>query len=308
MSFLVTGAEGMLGREVVRELQHRGLPVTATDREQLDITSMTHLDRIRRDPAEVSWLINCAAYTAVDRAEEEFTRALSINGVGPGALAALCSERGWKMIHVSTDFVFDGESEIPYRPDDRTHPINAYGRSKLFGEEKVLENARHGVVVRTSWLYGVFGSCFPKSILKAWMEGKPLRVVADQSGNPTSARSLARVLVDLALQAAPHGLYHAAGPETMTWHEFASRLVGEASRVSGLPHDVHVEPIRTEDRPSPARRPRFSALDSSATWALGVEPMPSVDQDIHDFINDWEEVPKAVPAATPEPSGAPETP
>ncbi|GMV89654.1 MAG: NAD(P)-dependent oxidoreductase [Chthonomonas sp.] len=262
MRVCVVGGSGMLGCEVVREATSRGWEVWAPSRGEFDVTDPVSVAQIAVAEPKFDACINCAAYTAVDRAETERDEALAMNALGPAYLAAACLQAGSRLVHVSTDFVFDGTASEPYRTGDPTHPLSVYGESKLEGEGPVLGSG--GIVVRTSWLFGPErGGGFPGAIVRAARAGKPLRVVADQVGTPTYAPDLARLLVEMVAQNAAPGLYHAAGPEVLTWHAFAVRAV----RACGL--DVEVQPIATSDWPTAAHRPAYSALDSSSVSAFG---------------------------------------
>ncbi len=278
MRVLVTGAGGLLGLEVVDELRARGHEAIAATRQGLDITDpMGPAQIAAKSFGELDWCINCAAYTAVDRAESEEREAMEVNNLGVGYLMTAAQAVSLRVLHVSTDFVFDGESDRPYTEEDPTNPIGVYGRSKLDGERRLLGYYR-GVVVRTSWLYGPRGSCFPKTMLRAYDAGKSLRVVADQFGTPTYTPHLARVLADIVDKDPFPGIYHAAGPDVVSWHEFARRVISVCRGA-----EPQIEPIKTEDWPTPAKRPRFSALDSSKLTAAGIGPMPPLDEGVRAF-------------------------
>lgn len=272
MRVLVTGARGMLGQDVVAELTRRGVETIATDFPEVDITNPSSLSGLEA----VDWCINCAAYTAVDRAESEEEIALRINRDGVAFLRDWCKSLAVRLLHISTDFVFDGTAVKPYLEDAPTNPLSAYGRTKLAGEQ-VLAGA-DALIVRTAWLYGPHGKSFPRSMQEAFLAGRSLRVVADQVGNPTYTADLARVLVDLISKDARAGIYHAVGPETMNWHEFAVRAI--AARTGSRPS---IEAIRTEDWPTPAVRPKYSALSFSKLAGLGIEPMRPVDEALAEF-------------------------
>lgn len=279
MRVLVLGGAGMLGTDVVAELTSRGHEVTAPSLEELDITDPTSVARMASGEfGECDWLINCAAYTAVDKAEEEVREATEINTIGPSYIALAVQGLGAKLIHVSTDFVFDGEATEPYAEDARTNPLGVYGRTKRDGEDNVLNNNSNAIVVRTAWLYGPNGPSFPRTMIRAHESGRKLRVVADQTGCPTYTADLARVIVDLIEKNAFPGIYHAVGPEAMTWHEFASRTLRVCTG-----QDVEIEPIRTKDWPTPATRPRYSVLSTKKLLELGIEAMRPVDEALAEF-------------------------
>ncbi|HWA83683.1 MAG TPA: dTDP-4-dehydrorhamnose reductase [Fimbriimonadaceae bacterium] len=280
--FLVVGADGMLGTDLAAELRSRGHEVATPSLDQLDIADPESVVRIG-ELGGFDWVVNCAAYTAVDKAETETREATEVNHLGAGYLAGAVRSVGAKLIHVSTDFVFDGKAAEPYREDAPTHPLGVYGRTKRDGEEAVLANNANALIVRTAWLYGPNGNSFPRTIIRAHRAGKALRVVADQTGCPTYTADLARVLVDLAERNAFPGIYHAVGPEAMTWHEFAGRAVRTWQRTHGEPEGVEIEPIKTEDWPTPAARPKYSVLSTAKIAELGIAPMRPVDEALNEF-------------------------
>ena len=267
---VVLGAAGQLGREVADELRRRGVDVLAADRQRADITDTqaTAALAVRFDAAAV---YNCAAYTNVDGCESEPEAALEINGRAPARLAAALP-RACRLIHVSTDYVFDGRGRRPYREGDPTAPGTAYGRSKLDAEQAVADAG--GLVVRTSWVFGPEGRNFVSAIAARLGRGEPLRVVSDQIGCPTYAPYLARALVDLQAAGAA-GIVHYCNVPATSWHGFAIAIVG------ALGLNAEVEPIATADLPRPAVRPAYSVLDvarfESITnrrveeWAAGLD-------------------------------------
>jgi dTDP-4-dehydrorhamnose reductase len=284
MKILVIGSKGMLGSDVLTEALGRGHECKGMDVGELDITDPTALAGLASGEFGVfDWVINCAAYTAVDKAETEIREATELNTLAAGYVATAVQGIGAKLIHISTDFVFDGRATEPYPEDAATNPLGAYGRTKRDGEEAVFANNANALVVRTAWLYGPNGNSFPRTMIRAFLAGKQLRVVGDQVGCPTYTGDLARVLIDLVEKNAFPGIYHAVGPETMSWHEFARRAILSWNGVHGVDGPVEIEPIRTEDWPTPAARPKYSALAMSRLTALGVEPMRPVDQSLAEF-------------------------
>ena len=247
---MVLGAAGQLGREVADELRRRGTDVLAADRRRADLTDTraTVALAVRFGAAAV---YNCAARTDVDGCEADPETALEINGRAPARLAATLP-RACRLIHVSTDYVFDGRGRRPYREDDPTAPATAYGRSKLGAEQGVADAG--GLVVRTSWVFGPEGRNFVSAIAARLGRGEPLRVVSDQIGCPTYAPYLARALVDLQAAGAA-GIVHYCNAPATSWHGFAVAIVG------ALGLNAEVEPIATADLPRPAVRPAYSVLD-----------------------------------------------
>ncbi|MBI1756374.1 MAG: dTDP-4-dehydrorhamnose reductase [Fimbriimonas ginsengisoli] len=283
MKVLVVGGWGMLGSDLVAHLRSAGHDVMAPPRSVLDIASPESVAEVALGKYAAEWCINCAAYTAVDKAEIEPDIANEINGLAPGYLARACAMSGSRLLHVSTDFVFDGSSDAPYDEEAPTHPLGAYARSKLAGEHAVLASLSTAVIVRTAWLYGPNGSSFPRTMIRAWEAGKTLRVVDDQVGCPTYTADLARTLGDLiALDPAP-GIYHAVGPESMTWRRFAELTLAAWRTVRGDGREVNIVSIATEDYPTPAKRPKSSVLSVAKLQGLGVAPMRPVAVSLAEF-------------------------
>ncbi len=276
-SVWIPGASGMLGQEVVAVLRERGVAHVATDRE-LDIGEAAAVEAFAAEH-RFTHVINCAAYTAVDACETHEPLAAHINALGPANLARVARERGAIAVHVSTDYVFDGFGTAPYREDDPTGPANAYGRTKLAGEQRFLAAAgERGYLVRTSWLFGTGGPNFVATMLRLLRANPEVRVVHDQTGRPTYAPDLALALVDLAFApAVAPGVYHFANAGAVTWFELAS-AVRELAIARGLPITGVLTPITTADYPTPARRPRWSVLATDKiTAALGRAPRPWAD-------------------------------
>lgn len=274
----------MLGTDLVVELTRRGHEVACPSKADLDITDPMSVARLAAgDLGGHDWCFNCAAYTAVDKAEDEIDTAIALNSLGPGYLAKACAMAGIRLVHMSTDFVFDGDAAEPYSEEHSTNPLSTYAVTKRDGEEAVLANPE-AVVVRTAWLYGSSGNCFPKTIIKAWLAGKSLRVVSDQVGSPTFSADLAGVLVDCLEKDLSPGIYHAAGSDVMSWQALALLACETYARVHQIGGSVEIEAITTADWPTPARRPRFSALSSAKLASLGIGPMRAVEEAMSEFV------------------------
>ena len=278
MRFLITGADGQLGFELQRTAPSYA-EVVALDVAELDVTDRAAVQYVlaAHTPAVV---FNAAAYTAVDRAESESESAFAVNAEGARNIAQSVADFGLRVVHVSTDFVFDGESARPYLPSDEPRPIGVYGHSKLAGEQAVLSIAgARAAVVRTAWLYSSHGANFVKTMLRLLAERDVVRVVADQVGTPTWAAGLARALWAIAARPKLHGIFHWTDAGVASWYDFAVAISEEASALGLLEHTAPVLPIRTEDYPTPARRPAYSVLDKTASWTtLGVQPRHWRDQ------------------------------
>ncbi len=277
MRVLITGAEGQLGSDVVRTAVDRGFDALGLPRRRLDITRSDMVDRaIEDNRPEV--VVNCAAFTAVDRAEKEMKAALAVNRDGPANLAAACARLSIPLVHISTDYVFDGTQAEPYAETDPVRPINAYGASKLAGEQEIQKQTRRFVILRTAWVFGLHGHNFVKTMLKLAMERETLRVVDDQVGSPTFAGHLADAITTIAAHYCrqrdlPWGIYHYGGQPPISWHGFAAFTLAMA-RETGVPLKVaHLEAIPASEYPLPAKRAANSQLDCrKIKQAFGLDP------------------------------------
>lgn len=259
MNILVTGAGGQLGSEL-RDLARKatgGHRFFFTDVAELDITDRAAVERYVRENG-IGLLINSAAFTAVDRAETAGDIVDLLNHRAPEGLAAVMYAAGGIMLHVSTDYVFDGTAHRPYVETDAPCPASAYGRTKLAGEEAVLRACPDAVVVRTAWLYSTFGNNFVKTMLRLGRERNELGVVFDQVGTPTYARDLARALLAMVDKGLQPGVYHFTNEGVCSWYDFAC----EVHRLAGIAN-CRVRPLRTEEYPTPAVRPHYSVLDKT---------------------------------------------
>ena len=273
---LVTGAAGMLGSQVVLAVPDGATAVgtdlvegRGVDHVGVDLTDEAQVEALFAE-VEPTGVIHCAAYTAVDKAEEEEELASKVNCAACAVLAEACSRRRIPLVMVSTDFVFDGESDRPYREDDEVRPLSAYGRTKLEGEQAALDLWGEGTrIVRTQWLYGPRGKHFPRTMLSLARERDELRVVSDQIGAPTSTLELAPALWDV-LALAPPGVFHAACEGECSWFDLAVATL-DYSGVEG----VKVEPCTTEEFPRPAHRPPYSVLDCCKLTELRGRPLAS---------------------------------
>ena len=276
MKLLVLGAGGQVGRELCRREWPAGYRLAAFDRGDIDITREDSIAAaMQRERPDM--VINAAAYTAVDRAETEPDAAWAANCTGPGQLAAACREAAVPLIHISTDYVFDGSKARPYREDDPVNPLGVYGRSKEAGDRAVREALPEHVILRTAWVYSAHGHNFVKTMLRLAGERPVLRVVADQTGSPTSAAEIAAAIATVVRRLAAGegrwGTYHFTGGGAVTWHGFAEAIFELAAPWRGPP--PRVEPISTADYPTPARRPANSVLDCRRIGeAFGITPRP----------------------------------
>lgn len=263
MKVLITGGSGQLGRELLLQCPP-DVEIVPCDLEDLDITDP---DRVTAKVNEICprVVINAAAYTAVDRAEQERERAFATNATGAGNVARAAQAVGARVIQISTDFVFGGEQNRPYTPDANTAPLGVYGASKLAGEQQVVEITEGtALVMRTAWVYSCFGHNFVKTMLRLMEERTRITVVADQIGSPTWARGLADVVWKTCKHHDLVGRYHWTDAGVASWYDFAVAIQEEARRAELLDTDCVVEPVSTADFPTPARRPGYSVLDTTA--------------------------------------------
>jgi dTDP-4-dehydrorhamnose reductase len=257
MQLSILGAHGQVGRALNARARRNELPHRAFGRAECDITDA---DSVKRAVAGSTILVNCAAYTAVDLAETDQQEAFRVNALGPQYAAAACAEAGIPLIHLSTDYVFDGQNPRPAREDDPPRPLNAYGRSKLAGEEKVRERLAQHIILRTSWVFSAYGANFVKTVLRLAGSEPELRIVADQIGGPTAANDIAQAILEIVRACAQPGFaawgtYHFSGTPAVSWCEFARAIMAKRRTV--------VVPIATKDFPRPAHRPLNSVLDCS---------------------------------------------
>jgi dTDP-4-dehydrorhamnose reductase len=266
--WLISGAGGMLGRDLAGLLAAAGEPAVGLTRGDLDITDATQVrDAVAQHRPDV--VVNCAAWTAVDDAEAHEDAALDVNGRAVAHLATACADRGAALVQISTDYVFDGTADKPYAEDHPAAPASAYGRTKLAGEQAIRARLPDGgYVVRTAWLYGAHGKSFYRTMLTRALAGSPVSVVDDQRGQPTWTADVARQIHALINAGAPAGTYHATSSGEVTWFGFARDIYARAGADLAL-----VTPTTTADFPRPAPRPAYSVLGHDAWDAAGVKPI-----------------------------------
>ena len=272
MKTLVLGCNGQLGHSLA-DTAPKNVGIIGLDLPELDITDAAAVLEICQE-TNPDVIINAAAYTAVDQAESEPALATSVNVSGPRNIAAASCEIGVRLIHISTDFVFDGAASTPYKPNAVTNPLSVYGRTKRDGELAVLEETDgSAVVIRTSWLYSKTGSNFVKTMLRLMSERDELGVVADQFGSPTWANSLAEAIWAFAAAPEHSGIFHWADAGKTSWQEFAIAIQEEANSLGLLEREIPIRAIKTEDYPTAAARPTYSVLDCSSTQqATNMQP------------------------------------
>lgn len=266
MKVLVTGVKGQLGYDVVNELEKRSIEAIGVDIEEMDITDAESVHSVITEAAPDA-VIHCAAYTAVDAAEDNAELCRRVNADGTKNIAVVCKELDIKMIYISTDYVFDGQGERCWEPDDERHPLNVYGQTKYEGELAVQETLEKYFIVRIAWVFGVNGKNFIKTMLRLAETNKRLTVVNDQYGSPTYTYDLARLLVDMVLTE-KYGIYHATNEGICTWYEFACEIFKQA----GI--DIEVAPVSAAEYPAKAKRPENSRMSKEKLSENGFERLP----------------------------------
>ncbi|GAB1268532.1 dTDP-4-dehydrorhamnose reductase [Aurantivibrio infirmus] len=265
MRILVTGADGQIGAEIIRQSKDVGLEAVGTSRKQLDITNIESVEKYINFLKPIC-VVNTAAYTKVDEAEEKVELAYAVNQIGVRNLAIVCQKLHILLVHISTDYVFDGLKKSPYTESDRTNPICVYGESKRAGEKEIEELLEKYLIIRTSWVFSGNGKNFFDSILQKAKNREKIRVVNDQVGTPTSARSVANYIVEVLNRYfksdVESGIYHFAGRPSVSWFEFAEAIIFEASAL-GLIEPTEVSPLSSKDYKTLASRPKNSRLESN---------------------------------------------
>ena len=270
MKILITGAKGMLAKEVIEKFQ-KGNELILTDVEDLDITNeQAVIDYVTNTKPE--YIINCAAFTAVDKAEECKEIAEKINGEGPTNLAKAAKQSNSKLVHISTDYVFGGNLELDkdYKEDDEKHPVTVYGKTKLHGEQGIEENMSDFYIFRTAWLYGIGGKNFVKTMTKLGTDKDELNVVSDQHGSPTYAKDLAEIIYQTVYKKIPYGIYNATNEGYTTWYDFTKEILSE----QGI--DCKINPVTTQEyiemmKVTQAKRPYNSQMSKAKLKAQGIK-------------------------------------
>lgn len=273
MNILITGCQGQLGNEM--QLLEKDYPQHTffnTDVAELDITDRQTIESFVENNA-IDGIVNCAAYTAVDKAEDNEELCRKLNAEAPAYLAHAVGQRGGWMIQISTDYVFDGTNHTPYREDEETCPNSVYGKTKLVGELNVQKLCKQSMIIRTAWLYSTFGNNFVKTMIRLGREKQELGVIFDQIGTPTYARDLARVIMTAVEQGIEPGIYHFSNEGVISWYDFTKAI----HRLAGIT-TCHVRPLHTAEYPTPAARPHYSVLDKT-----------KIKQTYHIEVPYWEE-------------------
>ena len=267
MKVLVTGVKGQLGYDVMNELAKRGYEGVGVDVAEMDITDSAAVEKVMTE-VHPDKVVHCAAWTAVDAAEDNQEVCHKVNVDGTANIAKMCGKLDIPMVYISTDYVFNGQGERPWEPDDEREPLNVYGQTKYEGELAIEEHVKKFFTVRIAWVFGVNGKNFIKTMLNLGKTHDHLTVVNDQTGSPTYTYDLARLLVDM-IQTDKYGRYHATNEGLCTWYEFACEIFKQAGM------DVSVAPVSSDEYPAKAKRPSNSRMDKSKLTANGFQPLPT---------------------------------
>ena len=290
MKVFVTGVNGQLGYDVMRELEKRGYnDAVGVDIEEMDITDSESVDRVITD-ANPDVVIHCAAWTAVDLAEDEDKqdKVHLVNAVGTENIAKVCKKLDCKMIYISTDYVFDGQGTRPWEPDDERNPLNVYGQTKYEGELAVEKWLEKYFIVRIAWVFGQNGKNFVRTMLNLGKTHDKLTVVDDQIGSPTYTPDLARLLVDMA-ESYKYGIYHATNEGFCSWYEFACEIFRQASEFDNAYKNVSVSPVTSDKYPSKAKRPSNSRMNKNKLTENGFEKLPAWQDALRRYIKEYAE-------------------
>lgn len=282
MNILVTGASGQLGHDLMIELADRGHQVTGVSSKELNLTDPAAV-RPYLIAAHPDAVMHCAAYTAVDAAEDDAETCLAVNHLGTEAIAKACADIGCKLLYISTDYVFPGDGERLWEPEDATAPLNLYGKSKLLGELAVREATDKHFIVRISWVFGVNGKNFIKTMLRLGAEREQLTVVNDQFGSPTYTKDLAVLLADM-IVTEKYGTYHATNEGVCSWYEFACAIMEQA----GL--SARVLPVSSDQYPSRAIRPANSRMSKEKLTVNGFQRLPPWEDALHRYLLELKEI------------------
>jgi dTDP-4-dehydrorhamnose reductase len=279
MNILITGCNGQLGNEMqLLESQYPQYQWYNTDVQELDISNQQAIEQFVA-AHEIDGIVNCAGYTAVDKAEENEELCAMLNQNAPAYLAAAVEKRGGWMVHISTDYVFDGTHHTPYVETDEPCPNSVYGRTKLAGEQEVMQHCKRSVIIRTAWLYSTFGNNFVKTMIRLGKERPELGVIFDQIGTPTYAGDLAKAIMAVVEKGIMPGIYHFSNEGVISWYDFTKAI----HRLAGIT-TCHVRPLHTAEYPTPANRPHYSVLDKTKIKTVyGIE-IPYWEESLKDCI------------------------
>lgn len=280
------GCKGMLGTEIARQLKNSNIDYIGTDID-VDITKLEVLEDFANKNPKIDWIINCSAYTAVDKAEDDKDFANLLNNIGPKNISSVAKKINAKMIHISTDYVFDGTGNIPYTEDMDVKPIGVYGQTKADGEKSVIDSGCEYYIFRTAWLYGYDGKNFVYTMLKLMESKQELSVVSDQKGTPTFAGDLANCVIKTitSKNQIPCGIYHCTDLGEITWYDFACEIYKQGKATGKLSNECKINPCSTDEFPTRAKRPAYSVLSKEKIQqALGIA-LPMWNESLNVFMN-----------------------
>lgn len=280
------GCKGMLGTEIARQLKNSNIDYIGTDID-VDITKLEVLEDFANKNPKIDWIINCSAYTAVDKAEDDKDFANLLNNIGPKNISSVAKKINAKMIHISTDYVFDGTGNIPYTEDMDVKPIGVYGQTKADGEKSVIDSGCEYYIFRTAWLYGYDGKNFVYTMLKLMESKQELSVVSDQKGTPTFAGDLANCVIKTitSKNQIPCGIYHCTDLGEITWYDFACEIYKQGKATGKLSNECKINPCSTDEFPTKAKRPAYSVLSKEKIQqALGIT-LPMWSESLNVFMN-----------------------
>jgi len=272
MTWLVLGANGQLGQELIHLLKSKNIYAIGTDRNEIDFAKPNEIAG-KLAKLNPSHIVNCGAYTQVDKAEEEAELANLINAQAPGVIAKFASERKIPFVHISTDYVFDGSNTTPYLEGDNVNPLSIYGLSKASGEKEVLVNNPSAYILRTAWVYGQYGNNFPKTIIKKLRAKDDLNIVCDQKGSPTWTFDLAGAIIEIIEKSPTGGIYHVTNNGSCTWFEFAQKIAETLDLDSKL-----ISSINSQSLVRAAQRPSYSILSNNKWQSVGLTPLKNWDE------------------------------
>lgn len=280
------GCKGMLGTEIARQLKNSNIDYIGTDID-VDITKLEVLEDFANKNPKIDWIVNCSAYTAVDKAEDDKDFANLLNNIGPKNISSVAKKINAKMIHISTDYVFDGTGNIPYTEDMDVKPIGVYGQTKADGEKSVIDSGCEYYIFRTAWLYGYDGKNFVYTMLKLMESKQELSVVSDQKGTPTFAGDLANCVIKTitSKNQIPCGIYHCTDLGEITWYDFACEIYKQGKATGKLSNECKINPCSTDEFPTKAKRPAYSVLSKEKIQqALGIA-LPMWNESLNVFMN-----------------------
>lgn len=287
MKALVTGVKGQLGYDVVNELTKRGYEAVGVDIEEMDITDEASVNKVIKE-CNPDVVVHCAAWTAVDAAEDEenIPKVMAVNAKGTENIAKVCKEIDAKMIYISTDYVFNGQGETPWKPDDEREPLNVYGQSKYEGELAVTSLLEKYYIVRIAWVFGVNGKNFIRTMINLGQTHDKLTVVSDQIGTPTYTYDLARLLVDMA-ETDKYGIYHATNEGGyISWYDFTVEIMKQAGQYHEKYAKVQVSPVSSDAYPAKAKRPSNSRMNKDKLKENGFTPLPTWQDALGRYLKD----------------------